>query len=140
MYFVSSPTFTMMHLCITQCTYWTPLQATVHQEWTQWSELQSSLHCKLRCNPFVHSYFYSTSSIDYYSEALPTQHGYCQSFMPKRHRQQLVKDLPNAQVGGQSQIVLLEARSKNKLVGPSLTSVHKYALYDSLRRPQLLTE
>src|SRR6218665_370098 len=24
-YFVSDPTFTMMHLCITQCTYWTPL-------------------------------------------------------------------------------------------------------------------
>jgi len=24
-YFVSSPTLTMMHLCITQCTYWTPL-------------------------------------------------------------------------------------------------------------------
>src|SRR6218665_2612182 len=24
-YFVSPPTFTMMHLCIIQCTYWTPL-------------------------------------------------------------------------------------------------------------------
>jgi len=24
-YFVFPPTFTMMHLCITQCTYWTPL-------------------------------------------------------------------------------------------------------------------
>src|SRR6218665_1505308 len=24
-YFVSPPTLTMMHLCITQCTYWTPL-------------------------------------------------------------------------------------------------------------------
>jgi len=24
-YFVSSPTLTMMHFCITQCMYWTPL-------------------------------------------------------------------------------------------------------------------
>ena len=28
-YFVSPPTFTMMHLCITQCTYWTPLRLII---------------------------------------------------------------------------------------------------------------
>jgi len=30
------------------------------------------------CCSFIHSgHFYSASSVDYYSEALPTQHGYC---------------------------------------------------------------
>jgi len=32
--------------------------------------------------------------VHYYSKALPTQHGYCRSFTPKRHRQLRMKDLP----------------------------------------------
>src|SRR6218665_2730060 len=32
--FVSSPTSTMLHLCITQCTYWTPLlKEALHEFW-----------------------------------------------------------------------------------------------------------
>src|SRR6218665_3712519 len=36
-YFVSHPTLTMMHLCITQCTYWTPLEIHYHHHnpWAQ---------------------------------------------------------------------------------------------------------
>jgi len=47
---------------------------------------------------YIHSFIQAISiaplQVHHYSEALPTQHGHCRSFMPKRLRQLRVKDLP----------------------------------------------
>jgi len=38
------PTFTMMHLCITQCTYWTPLSASWERYWLRALESGSTIN------------------------------------------------------------------------------------------------
>jgi len=48
---------------------------------------------------FIHSFIQAISiaplQVHFYSEALPTQHGYCvRIYMPRRHMQLRVKDLP----------------------------------------------
>ena len=55
---------------------------------------QPQVEC-LNAEHVIHSGYFSPLQVHYYSEALPTQHGYilCRSFAPKRHRQLWVKDL-----------------------------------------------
>src|SRR6218665_2359055 len=45
-------------------------------------------------NSFIQAISITPLKVQYYSEALPTQHGVCRSFHAKRHRQLRVKDLP----------------------------------------------
>ena len=45
-YFVSPPTLTMMHLCITQCTYWTPL--TAGGVWRRFRDQITCIHNEMK--------------------------------------------------------------------------------------------
>ena len=46
---ISPPNLTMMHLCITQCTYWTPLHL--------WSPLEGGQNELWYCTPALYTYF-----------------------------------------------------------------------------------
>ena len=59
MCFSFPPTFSMMHLCITQCTYWTPLYIHVYAWYTYNRCMHTScIYLHTHINKYIHTYIH----------------------------------------------------------------------------------